>query len=392
MNCRHLRSIAYIAIAVLANGCFSIRDSDIPMVDDIGADVSTKHRYKLACVYKGDTSETLWFSEAYMSRCYPRVFSADGLPIALRIRFKTFATPNTWAILLSMCSMTVIPAVQELDSTFSCTIELVDAADCNASFELVSRFESAFSFGLPTAFLLYNNEPTCAGHRVFFETERSIGTGNTTMPSFDPEKRIESDGQFRQGLAYAIAVKLKELEDSGMVDAMLDGKAVQQPSMPSHSVVRFDRDSGGGYSFAIDMMQGQKDLNVAKDAILKEFAKSVKEEYLDTFPNVDLASLSVAFPNVKVDGLRISGRAVVLTVKPIALAYDSNTRHGKLSVRFNAGMLEEARAFILKNIEALARDKNIALVTGEVPPAAAFYVLGESLKDDNLIEVEFKTE
>ena len=45
-----------------------------------------------------------------------------------------------------------------------------------------------------------------------------------------------------------------------------------------------------------------------------------------------------------------------------------------------------------RNIETLARDKNIALVTGEIPPNARFYSLGESLKDGNILEIEFKTE
>lgn len=392
MNCRYIGSMASITIALLANGCFSVRNSAVPMVDDIGTDVFTKYRYRLTCVYNGDNSEMLWFGDACMARYYPRVFATDGLPIALRIRFKTFTTPNTWAILLSLCSLEVIPAVQKRDSTFSCSVGLVDATDCNVTFDLVSRFESAFSFGVPTAFLLYNEEPTDAGHRVFFKTERSICKGSSFMPSFDPEELMERDVQFQQGLAYAIAVKLKELEDSGRVDAMLNRKTARQSSVPPHNVIRFDRDSGGRYSFVIDMMQNPKDVNVAKDTVLKEFAKSVMEEYLDSFPNVDLASLSVAFTNVKVDGLRISGRAVVLTIKPIALVYDANIRRGKLSVRFNAGQLEEARTWILKNIETLARDKNIALVTGGIPPPAKFDVLSESLKDGNVIEIEFKTE
>ena len=43
------------------------------------------------------------------------------------------------------------------------------------------------------------------------------------------------------------------------------------------------------------------------------------------------------------------------------------------------------------NIETLARDKNIALVTGQLPPAAKYYSLGEKV-DGNVMEIEFKTE
>ena len=43
------------------------------------------------------------------------------------------------------------------------------------------------------------------------------------------------------------------------------------------------------------------------------------------------------------------------------------------------------------NIETLACDKNIALVTGQLPPAATYYSLGEKV-DGNVMEIEFKTE
>lgn len=393
MRLRYPRVIKAIVTALLANGCICERNSAVPMVGDVGMDVSTKYRYRIACVYKGETSEALWFSNASVARYYPRVFSADGLLIELRIRFKTVATPITWARLLSVCSMGVIPVIDQRDLTFDCSIELADAADCNALFDLASRFEHAYSLGLPTAFLLYNDEPSGAGHRVFFKTERSIWHGEMRrMPSVDSGELLEGDLQFQQALAYAVAVKLKELEDSGKIDAMLNKKAKRRPTTIPHNVVRLDRDSSGGYLFAIDVMQDSKGASSSVSNVLDEFSKSVKEEYLDTFPNVDSASLSVAFPKVKVDGMRISGHAVVLTIKPIALAYDANARRGKLSVRFNAGQVDVARAWIQKNIEVLARDKNIALVTGEIPPKATFYVLDESVKDGNVLEVGFKTE
>lgn len=34
----------------------------------------------------------------------------------------------------------------------------------------------------------------------------------------------------------------------------------------------------------------------------------------------------------------------------------------------------------------------IALTTGEIPPAAKFYLGREELKDGNVLEIEFKTE
>ena len=60
-------------------------------------------------------------------------------------------------------------------------------------------------------------------------------------------------------------------------------------------------------------------------------------------------------------------------------------------MRFNAGQMEEAREWIKKNVETLARDKNIAHVTGQLLPVATYYLFGESISG-NIMEIEFKTE
>ena len=89
---------------------------------------------------------------------------------------------------------------------------------------------------------------------------------------------------------------------------------------------------------------------------------------------------------------RVEGRAVVLSVSVVSLKYDPNTRKGILAAKVGANQYEDARNWIRKNIETLARDKNIALTTGEIPPAAKFYLGREELKDGNVLEIEFKTE
>ena len=121
------------------------------------------------------------------------------------------------------------------------------------------------------------------------------------------------------------------------------------------------------------------------------FANEVRTAYMMENPNADPSALRVVVQPRMSNG-RIVGRAEVLTITPVALGYDHGTRLGKLSVRFNANQYEEARKWVRRNVETLARDKNIALVTGEIPPAARFYLLGESLKDGNVLEIEFKTE
>jgi hypothetical protein len=126
--------------------------------------------------------------------------------------------------------------------------------------------------------------------------------------------------------------------------------------------------------------------------VQQEFRKAVKEDYVESTPGAESSNLYVEFPEYELKGGKIEGRAVVLTISVTSLTYDPNTRKGRLAVKVSANQYEEARKWIRKNIETLARDKNIALVTGEIPPAAKFYLGREELKDGNILEIEFKTE
>jgi len=125
--------------------------------------------------------------------------------------------------------------------------------------------------------------------------------------------------------------------------------------------------------------------------VQREFVAQMRDVYLKMHPGTNPASLNVDVRPKLEDG-RIVGSAVVLTITPVSLNYNANTRRGKLAVRYCAGQYEEARRWIIRNIETLARDKNIALVTGQLPPAATYYSLGETTKDGNILEIEFKTE
>ena len=123
--------------------------------------------------------------------------------------------------------------------------------------------------------------------------------------------------------------------------------------------------------------------------VLQDFAKSLKEDYVDAFPSVDIASLQVSFSDFKRDGLRLNGRAAVLTLKPVSLEYNSHNRKGTLSVRFTAGQEAEAKGWIQRNSKRLIRDKNIALTTGVLPPEANYQVI-EAKTEGNVMAIEFK--
>ena len=244
-------------------------------------------------------------------------------------------------------------------------------------------------------------------------------------------------------LSYAIAYRLKEMEDSGAMDVALSKLAVMKKeeerqrqvaaakaaeqraraeaaearrralaeaeakrrhmqeesqkvrsklvNTPPYRIIDLAREKGSDFAYAFS-------LELVGDASIQTFfgvqnifASEVRTAYLMEYPNADVTALRVVVQPRLSNG-RIVGLAEVLTITPVSLTYDPNTRRGRLAVRYNANQYEAARDWIRRNIETLARDKNIALVTGEIPPAAKFYSLGETLKEGNVLEIEFKTE
>lgn len=397
--------------AIIVGGCLSERRSVVPLVENVGGEVSTKYRYRLSCIYCDEMAEKVAFDNSVLGKQCPRVFSATGLPFVLRINnIGKMTAEGAWTDILAVCTCGLVPFFQHCAIEYNCYVELADDAAIKVPFGLISMNDKASS-PLPTAYLFYNGAAEIDGRRVFCESAKHLfeeNSGMNLMFSMDPVIDFSSQVGYGYGvkgfeikatalgwqaLAYALAVTLKELEDSGKIDAMLMKRAAARSLAPPHSIVRLERnsDSAFSYSFGIEMSSAPSDMKAAAKSILREFSASVKEDYLDAHQSVDATSLIVSFSNLKINGLRLEGRASVLTIKPISLSYDANTRRGKLSVRFNAGQVEAARAWIRKNIETLARDKNIALVTGNPPPEATYYSLGEKIEGD-VMEIEFKTE
>ncbi|MGN0854687.1 MAG: hypothetical protein ACI4R9_04100 [Kiritimatiellia bacterium] len=167
-----------------------------------------------------------------------------------------------------------------------------------------------------------------------------------------------------------------------------------QSAVAQYRIVSCERESGKDFSyrFVLEIKDDSNDPLRMFRTIQKNFRAAIKEDYAESFSNIKTDSLFVDFPEYRQNNNRIEGRAVVLTIAVSSLAYDPNTRKGKLAVKVNANQYEEARKWIRKNIETLARDKNIALTTGEIPPAAKFYLGREELRDGNVLEIEFETE
>lgn len=159
-----------------------------------------------------------------------------------------------------------------------------------------------------------------------------------------------------------------------------------------YRIVEFERrkDKNFSYAFTLALPSGEKASNLRE--ICKKFGTEVKQSYVDTFHSAKPAELQVLLDWRLESGL-LKGVASVVHVSPVALTYDANTRIGRVTVRAEKNQLAEARNWIGKNIKKIVCEKNIALETGTRPTEDAHYsVTREAVKDDGLIEVEFKAE
>lgn len=422
-----MKTMSVIALGCILglSGCItsSGRNAAVVKVANHGANVSTCHRYHLSCVYAGDKSQRLNIKDDFFSKFQPNVFAADGIPVSMRIRMKNITSGSSVLdVLLHICSFTIFPVVVNISALYDCLIE-VDGIDNNGVlFEVVDMSDSATSHLVPSPLWWYTDSPDVEGCPVFSQhgqtmistwlncevynqnkgvlgkDEESYGT-IATVTSFNmnllsqQNKDLPFDGLMQRALAYGVAVKLKELEDSGKIDAMLKKKAAEVSAAPKHNIIRLDRDSDKtfSYSFELQLAQNPADFKKAWQMVLQDFAKSLKEDYVDAFPSVDIASLQVSFSGFKRGALRLSGRAAVLTLKPVSLEYNSHNRKGIMSVRFAEGQVSEASTWIRRNIKTLVRDKNIALTSGSLPPEGKFAITNEKI-DGNVMTIEFMVE
>lgn len=416
---------------LLACGCLRYRSVAAADVKDVGALIRTRFRYCPSWAHDKEKSGDGERLRTRMKRYQPQVFADDGIPIVITERDAGHKDWGSWKInryqdpmgfaskrVLYALTFSIVPLFNGTESAGIEEVRLADDQNPATSFRMYKRQDNAFSFLTPLPFLLYSGLPDMRGceNGVVKVRRENFFTGSEDMFAHEHPEGDEA-------LAYALAAKLKDLEDMGRVNAgTLEWSArtllhrrdsiaqdvVRKASVPisqtktgvqsqTHRQVkplyRIDslvRESNSDFAYTFSLEMSEDPSIEAFFAIQGVFAREVLDAYKAEYPTADVSTLRVYVLPQLVNG-RIEGRAAVLTIAPVSLSYDANTRRGKLSVRFNAGQAEEARAWIRKNIETLARDKNIALTTGNPPPEAIYYSLGEKFEGD-VMEIEFKTE
>jgi len=413
---------AIVLSTALVGGCVSERTDVWADVKDFGPSIRTRHRYKLSgyrwkCPDEirayfqnpglGNAKLNEWCREneriifnRYSAALYkhqPDVFSDTGIPIVLNEVSSTQSSDIFPTFVLSILSFFAFPAWIQGSGEDVVAIDVGNSGVGIGKVVVGMCSQESISLIIPSSLLLNGEGAHCekdTGYSTsFFEKNRIF---------FDRYKTSERDG-VGGIMAYAIASRLKELEDSGQIDAILvqgthgDGnlkakyKASTVPiQKPPYRIASFVRESNSDFAYAFALeMNGEPSIETFF-GIQTIFVREVLSAYKMEHPDADVSNLKVDVQPRLLNG-RIEGRVAVLTIVPLSQSYDTNTRRGRLSVRFHAGQSVEARAWIRKNIETLVRDKNIAQTTSRLPSAATYYLLGERIVGDTM-EVEFKAE
>ena len=422
---RQLKLLGLFSFCMFIAGCMQYTGVYTLPVEDMGEKIETHNKYKIADwgwryegkivkaskMCQGDNAALEDWMRDLASIFYqsqPKTFSVDGIPIEICQDSigETMEETGRWTLLFSLSSAFILPCYTKEEKLWNYDVALFpNNNNAELSFAMDAKETTAISLS-PIALLMPMDEYSPKPEKRNFIVKRTRALGNMELLN----KRMEA-------FAYGVAVKLKELEDSGKnfagekKEEVVKGKEysflkTENPqknvsatttgnneSSPAYNILMCKRELGNDFSyrFELELLEKNNSLRTFR-AVQREFRQAVKDDFTESTPGVNRNELYVEFSEYELNNGKIIGRAVVLTISVASLAYDPNTRTGKLAVKVNANQYEEARKWVRKNIETLARDKNIALVTGEIPPAAKFYLGREEFKDGNILEVEFRTE
>ncbi len=408
---KKVHRLLVVSMCIAACGCHYARVTVSSNVNDFGEHIRTKYRYQ---VIPQDRNHGLLVLGYQFAHLQPDVFdNADGIPITLTVHdpHRKDVTGG-WTAICSVCTFSQFPYFVSKHShrRIDLAIGLSNAA--TATVETCSSFCEAVAMNpVPLLFSFSDSRTSCfGGAREFSEEDSSDGGIYAT---------IEMDNR---AIAYGIAVKLKELEDAGMIDETLSVRTRVDKTMAdslaysinatAEASRRFGTDAHEdicgelkilkcesekerdfAYRFVIVRKDGQApsfaDYNNSRNA----FRDALRAQYSYAHPDANPRYLAVDFLEYSLREGRIEGRAVILIISPKCISYDSASRKGTIGVMIGASQFEEVRRWMRKNIEAVATRSNIAIKNGDsLPQGARFYIERESLNEDGVYEIEFKTE
>lgn len=408
-----MRRLAWLGPALVVfcvgNGCVHKRTAMMVAVDDSGPQIVTKNRYT-ACIGKATPDGYFLASEwnRKLQKAQPGVFADNGIPFVFTQSFQLPGASTSWTVALA--PTLVLPVCwSSFEGESVITVDVLDNPDAHAAFKTASRTDYASALLSPFPMLCYlgeagfDDEPP--KNRKWIRHDMGLidllGGGDAMIEYGDRIDDFGSGGSTMgpaRANAYGIAVMLKQMEDAGKIDASRCKmqNATRQNTEP---LVKADfelldllkeDDDGLRYAFSLKSRSGNVSLRESRKA-QRELRRIIRNDFAASHPSANRTLLVVDFTEYALENEVIKGRATILPLNVLSFNYDKNTRRGVMAIRVDVGQLEDARRYVRQNIETVVRDKNAVLVSGDVPPDATFYLLGESVTN-GVLKVDFKTE
>lgn len=407
-----LANLVLIVVCSVVIGCTHMHSALTVDVADRGERIKTKYRYRVVVNVLGRGRAE--FGTASFAKWQPEVFDPTGIPVELAESEVTVQEHSSGTAVLSVLTLWTYPWIETAHEHAVWSFRIAHANGIDMSVRTCGRASFAMANNpLPLSLFNWGGKPCVAGGRTF--DEHSCQSMLKAHIGFELEQRAK---------AYALAVRLKELEDSGKINDALaatvmsaqnvagvawmqrarqeSGKRIQKlKGLPSgekdgagcrFEIVELECETGRDFAYRFVIAQKGKMSLADYGAIRNAFRSTICEQYAMEHPGVNPRSLVADFVEYSASGGRIQGKVVVLTLATESITYDPATRRGRMSVRVGFNQLEEARRWIRQNIGELAARSNISSQDGKFPPGARFYSGSETLHEGGLLEVEFKTE
>lgn len=398
---------AFVIFSVFVScvvGCMHQRTAYFVSVEGGIKPIVTRNRYTLVDTkHKAETANVdvmsgstfgMRFTNGGLRKFQPNVFSDDGIRVMLDYKLLNRTSGSSLGAVPFMFTLGVLPLFNHWESRSRCTLNVLDNPDARMSFERYDSGECATTMFSPLSFLFYNGDAdvpdSMSNHSVLQMHTRychMINDANTDVYVSGSE----------EVLAYAIAALLKKMEDSGLITEVNNkhidrNETLQNSVSDKYEIVEFNKDDDCVYRYSFVLKRrDSSSVAVRESRELKKILRAmIREDYIASFPDAS-RSVVIDFPKFSLQNGKVVGKAVALTFSVASLKYDPHRRTGVLRIRIGENQFEDARKYARKNIESIARDKNIALDANKIPPSAVFYLEEEKL-NSGMLEISFRVE
>lgn len=234
-KCLYLVACAEI-MGFLFSGCMQYNVAYTPLVSDCGPQITTRNKYRIADYIMRLELDEIRYAEVgpnwleqmnvAFASSQPGVFSSAGVPVQITQNHAQFEKLDSWGkftiFVPFLVSCFTLPFVTGDECCFPIEISVYGGAQIN-QVKLHCKSTTAMTGYTPIALMLpmddgYETKP---GYRTFHKHGRSVLDDRT--------QHIQN-----QALAYGIAVRLKEMEDAGLIDSA-PGRVDVRPSAPLSS-------------------------------------------------------------------------------------------------------------------------------------------------------------